>query len=554
MAKENETNNSNQIPDCATGFIKQVIKKIRYRKKVRADVQAELLTHFEDELQDCKTEQERLEKAESLIEEFGDIKLLATLIRRAKKRCRPLWQIVTIRCFHALIISIAFFIIYVGWFFTGKPVITKDYVAEIKELIKRSLDESQNAALLYSEAARLWSEDSNDDKFSPINNYYEATPEEKILIKKSINHNEKYFALFVKGTQKPYYWPLYETNEHTEDEGVFSLTTSYLTPMRQILISLYWRAMLRVEEGDIIGGLNDIKSCYLVGSQLKTSKSMLEYLVGTSFDYMVNRVLVFILNDNKIDTKVLADFQNDFESINKSENFRINYSGEKILILDEIQRGFTSDGIGNGHLYLPEFLKLLSLDTFRSNPVEPGRVALFYHILIKHPNKKETLKTLDKLMNYWDKYASTNPSKINIERSKWNEELQTIVKDNWFLEVLFPVTSIEFQINRSYQNKADMDATLMIVAITRYKQDKGEYPNDLNELVTTGYLKELPLDPFSDKPLVYKRTGNDFILYSYGLNCKDDGGKIYRRISEIYEMWSKEDSDAVFWPVIEPEQ
>jgi hypothetical protein len=41
-----------RFPACAEEYIKQVLKKMRYRRKVRQDVQAELAAHFEDELQD----------------------------------------------------------------------------------------------------------------------------------------------------------------------------------------------------------------------------------------------------------------------------------------------------------------------------------------------------------------------------------------------------------------------------------------------------------------------------------------------------------------------
>jgi hypothetical protein len=92
MKAQDEKDKLNQLPDCAAEFIKQVIKKMRYRCKVRRDVQAELIAHFEDALKDCDTDKDRGERAEDLITEFGDVKLLAILLRRAKKRCRPLWQ------------------------------------------------------------------------------------------------------------------------------------------------------------------------------------------------------------------------------------------------------------------------------------------------------------------------------------------------------------------------------------------------------------------------------------------------------------------------------
>ena len=60
-----------------------------YRRKVRDEVKAELMAHFEDELEDCKIDEEKEEKARAILSDFGDLKL-AILLRRAKIRCRPL--------------------------------------------------------------------------------------------------------------------------------------------------------------------------------------------------------------------------------------------------------------------------------------------------------------------------------------------------------------------------------------------------------------------------------------------------------------------------------
>lgn len=40
----------NDLPENVQVFIKEVVKKIRYRKRVRADVFLELVSHFADEL------------------------------------------------------------------------------------------------------------------------------------------------------------------------------------------------------------------------------------------------------------------------------------------------------------------------------------------------------------------------------------------------------------------------------------------------------------------------------------------------------------------------
>ena len=43
------------------------------------------------------------------------------------------------------------------------------------------------------------------------------------------------------------------------------------------------------------------------------------------------------------------------------------------------------------------------------------------------------------------------------------------------------------------------------------------------------YLKEIPLDLFIDKPLHYEREGKGYLLYSVGMNLKDDGGSDDRK-------------------------
>ena len=57
------------------------------------------------------------------------------------------------------------------------------------------------------------------------------------------------------------------------------------------------------------------------------------------------------------------------------------------------------------------------------------------------------------------------------------------------------------------------------------------------------------MDSFSDKPLVYKKTNDSFLLYSIGLNFKDDGGQIVRDNKGGANKWLEQD-DVVLWPVI----
>ena len=99
-----------------------------------------------------------------------------------------------------------------------------------------------------------------------------------------------------------------------------------------------------------------------------------------------------------------------------------------------------------------------------------------------------------------------------------------------------------------FQSKADHEALVTILAVERYRLETGSYPRDLKTLVDARYLGELPVDPFSDQPLVYKRVGDNFLLYSVGRDFNDDGGEPGRDSQGKAKIWA-ETGDAVFWPV-----
>ncbi len=157
--KRNETDKLfENLPACAADFIKIVIKKMRYCKKVRADVMAELAAHFEDELKECATGEEKEQKAQQLIEQFGDVKLLAVLLRRAKKRCRSLRRKFLVHTFQVLGIVVLYIVIHVVFLMVGTPNISIDYVDWLNDLVRANRPEKENAQSYYNKAIELYVE------------------------------------------------------------------------------------------------------------------------------------------------------------------------------------------------------------------------------------------------------------------------------------------------------------------------------------------------------------------------------------------------------------
>ena len=84
----------------------------------------------------------------------------------------------------------------------------------------------------------------------------------------------------------------------------------------------------------------------------------------------------------------------------------------------------------------------------------------------------------------------------------------------WFEQALQPEALIHDRCSR------------IAVAIERYRRANGEsLPAALTDLVPR-YLTDIPEDPLTGKPLLFRAGPDAYLVYSVGRNGKDDGGRL----------------------------
>jgi hypothetical protein len=545
MAKDDKT--FANLPGSAVEYINLVIKNMRYRKKARDEVREELIDHFEVYLKDCATNEEKEQKAQQLISEFGDPKLLAVLMRRAKKRCRPLWRTAVARTFQALAAMIILLILYIAWFFSGKPVITTDYIAEANKLVRPSADDSTNAALLYNKAIEALV-DVNDAKEFLRSNYYDANDEQKNLIRQWLAKNEESLALVTKGTKLPYCWQLYQSKD--PEQSMMSVLLPYLAPSRDIAYALCWRAWLNAQSNDFNSAFHDIDTCYRLGRHYKGGKILIEQLVGMAIEARALQTVRQIMDTCKIESSALAGFQQHLQTLINSDNFKPDFGFEKLCTYDEIQRCFTESRFGPSHIYPKRMIGFYN--SSEENPKHEPLVDLILALKVSPdiffgPTKTETLANVNAFYKLFNENLSKTPARLKAEGIDPDAQTSHIINNNIFLKILMPALA---RINIiAFRNKIDAESTTLIIALARYKQDTGTFPESLDKLVEKGYIKQVPVDPFSDKPIAYRKTDNSFLLYSWGSNLKDDGGEIARD-KKGKPIRFADTGDWVFWPVV----
>ena len=77
--------------------------------------------------------------------------------------------------------------------------------------------------------------------------------------------------------------------------------------------------------------------------------------------------------------------------------------------------------------------------------------------------------------------------------------------------------------DKHYRSQTEVRLLRSDLALKLFRLEKGVYPDRLDELVPK-FLDSVPIDPFSDKPMIYRAQTNSYLLHSIGPDRKDDGG------------------------------
>jgi len=677
---------SKSLPACAVEYVRRLLKKMRYRRKIRDDVEAELKAHFEDELKDCKTSEEKEQKARQLLSDFGDLKLLAILLRRAKKRCRPLWRTVIARTFQTIGALIVCFIFYTIWFSFGEPTIRVDYVQLLNQMNQPQVRNQDNAWPHYEKAIELyvpqspivkllisyrrdgkprnealrmknllrdnqqqiqaWFEKNRKywDNINPkqqsvilkcfeydwvpfpkivhqdYNDWYATTfyrmtehilrclnddaelldphprgmlpvqaqpgfpgDELKSWLKEGkippnfiqavsvavlqeankrysnlpndirgeltdveleyigpwIRQNEPAWQEFLAGSAKSYCYRPYTNDPNTKNKSVFSIPTAPLSPLRKLVRMIAWRSRIDREQGGLQQSIEDSLAIARAAGHWQGKGTLVEQLVGIAISGPGHAEILSLLANQKISANQLQRLQEQLSQIYPGGYPLINMEGERLAFMDIVQRSFTDGGPGGGHLIPGSWNEYMD-----STPHDPDVeekllfMPLYTAVSMVHARRDATVAKANEIYALQSKLARMTPYQRHVSNLKTADEIMYETWRNYrffLVGVFMPASGRISEI--VYRGKTHHEASVAILALQRWRLEKDQYPASLKELVTAGFLNKLPMDPWSDKPLVYKKTDDDFILYSVGYNFTDDGGEFGKDRNGNIRQW-----------------
>jgi hypothetical protein len=432
-------------------------------------------------------------------------------------------------------------------FFTAKPKITVDYVAEYNRISRpENYDPNENAAPYYQKAYDAFVEMPKELRNPYINWPADFNNIEKDILENWIVSNKQAFEYFRTASNKLYFWS--EKNA-AEDSHMMTVLFPELISLRNLAVGITWDAKINIIEKRYKEGLDDILACYRAGNNVCGGHAfMVEQSQGLGIKQKALATGFEILNRMHIDSSNLREFQNELETEILEDKYVPGFEAEKLLCYDELQRSFVYNGKGTGRLAWRKVKNFLTLCGKEYNI----RVVLSCFV---GPTENDMVNHIEKTFASFEPIRTETPWQLHTRDPSYFDRIYIACEEDFFLGLLVPNPSRIFQ--SYHQTKAQEQALLATTAILRFKEDNQRFPTSLDELVGTDYLKSLPMDPYSDDPLVYKPGKDNFTLYSVGKDFVDDGGSNEPKTKEVsgfkgtYITSCGYPLDIVYWPVRE---
>eukprot|EP00913_Durusdinium_trenchii_P008998 g8464.t1 len=363
--------------------------------------------------------------------------------------------------------------------------------------------------------------------------------------------------LHVAVSRKEFFHPLVTGSDDPESELLLAALMPFVQESRSFARALSARALLAVHEGRIDDARKDLLAGHRLARLIGKGQTLIEALVGMAIESMTCQTAVLMLQTGRLTDRQLQTYQQELAQLPPMSPIRekINIA-ERFMALDA---ACYASRQGQKSL---RFIQQLSRNDIPAmiRDAEPTPVAFFPNRKVAAP--KELTDFVDwsavlKAINteYDRMYADAgrkrfvdrlNAQKAHLEHlqslkatvkkqlvqlsqtlrttGKVDREAATKLLGNILIALLAPATS---QATRAEdRSHSRLQLLGVAVALERYRVANGRFPDSLKS-ITPRFIKSIPADRYTEKPLTYRRTQSGYLLYCVGRNRKDDGGRTF---------------------------
>ncbi len=430
----------------------------------------------------------------------------------------------------------------------AKPKITVDYVAEYNETSRpQNYVPSENATPYYQKAFDAFVEMPDELRKPYVNWPTDFNDAEQALLEKWLVSNTLAFEYVKRASDKAYYW----LKRKAEEDGyIGSITTPDLSRLRKLTEALGWSARYNAVKARFRLAFENVLVCYKAANhKCRPNLFVTEQLVGLRIKQDTIRNALIILDKSHVENNALVFLQDALQTELNNDDYVPSIQAEKYFLYDALQRLFIDNGKGTGRL---------AWRTGWCIETSSGKWSNFrrrLHACFAGPTRNEIVSQIERVLRISGQIMTKTPWQVKSEDTDCFEEIENINNSNWFLQIFGVSPRSIFYLY--HETKTQTEALIAVLAILRYKTDTGQFPETLDELVSSGHLHAAPNDPYSSSSLVYKLTEEGFKLYSVGRDFSDEGGTVevlnepmqmpgFKKVAIIPRVYPL---DIVYWPV-----
>lgn len=562
--------NQASLPGPITDLIQHVTRRTRLWPREKLDVTRELIAHFRDGV-------EAGHAPDDLVRDFGEPAHAARLIRRAKKRCRPAAWRAAVRTLQAALLLFAVIAAVYSFAaaraFMSHPTIARNFLDELNAPIAK-LPDSDRAWPLYRAAylALPALPKELEDDFPDI----EPSDPRWPLAMDYLAACAKPLDLIRQATKRPTLGR--ELTVTTDAElavqdqilagvdpkkarqiaapAVDSAPAEPNPPLVNVLLPhvVYGRRFARILALDTCAATNandnaraaaDLETMFRLAAHMSDNAFLIGGLVELAIHAQARQTLAQILNENP---SLFTDEQLTALAHAASRGpSHVSLDGEILWFDDMLQRIYSDDGQGDGHLtlegarllrsYITSWTSAAQADPWHgvSDKVRDAFEVPFDSLV--GASRKESRELYASMISRTTDYASLAPwNRPDLSPDAEFEQFLSHGGRNRYTLVWILMPALSSAVWKYDMAAQQRDALLAAIACELYKRKFNQYPPSLDSLPIS-LLAQAPIDLFDGKPLRYTLRDAKPVIYSLGPDRKDDHARPFAKPNPAGPHW-----------------
>jgi len=352
-----------------------------------------------------------------------------------------------------------------------------------------------------------------------------------------LDANEKPLDLLVMATKRPFRYDPMLCGDVAEG-WVVTILLDGAAQSRELGRALARRATLRLKEGKLNAAWDDLLACHRLARLEGQGPTLVEALIAIAIDGVACTGDQAVMQDTALNATQIAKMREDLARLPPMPRMVDKLDlGERFMFLDCVstcaREGFdtisTLDGSRDSKSALESWIEAAARESLDWDLILRMGNSWYDRIVAvcRKPTRSERSTEFLKLeKDVKARKADANLTSfalallVTSPRRAYSQRVGKML-----IGLLLP--SLRATFNAEDRGTIQFEVTRLGFALAAYRADHGSYPQQLSDL-SPRYVARVPVDIFAnDGPLHYKRQGAGYLLYSVGVNGRDDGGRGY---------------------------